>query len=99
MRLARGDRKGGGHGEMYIGDDSTWVVTGDSKLTNLYSEGKIVDKDGKTVTIKDSDGKRLVRGASEYTVTVENYKSSADLAGALAVPQWKDYQVTRPTGM
>lgn len=94
-----GDKKGGGHCDMYIGDDSTWVVTGDSKLTNLYSEGKIVDKDGKTVTIKDSDGKRLVRGASEYTVTVENYKSSADLAGALAVPQWKDYQVTRPTGM
>ena len=51
----------------------TWVVTGDSTLTSLYCAGKIVDADGNTVTIKDADGKRLVKGKSEFVITVENH--------------------------
>ena len=96
---AAGNKKGGGHCSMYISEDSTWVVTGDSTLTNLYCVGKIVDTDGNTVTIKNADGKRLVKGKSEFTITVESHETSADLSGALSVPQWKDYQVTRPNGM
>ena len=60
---------------------------------------KIVDADGKTVTIKDADGKRLVRGTSKFVVTVDSYMDSVDLSGALSVPKWADYQVTRPSGM
>lgn len=96
---AVGEGRGEGYCDMYIGEDSTWVVTGDSTVTNLYCSGKIVDKDGNTVTVKNEDGKRLVRGDSEYVVTVSSYKDSADMSGALAVPQWSDYQVSKPTGM
>lgn len=96
---AAGHSKGSGHCDMYIGEDSTWVVTGNSTLSALYSEGKIVDTDGKTVTVKDAAGKRLVRGTSKFVVTVDSYKDSVDLSGALSVPKWADYQVTRPSGM
>lgn len=50
---------------------STWVVTGDSTVTNLNAaEGaSIVDESGKTVTIT-ANGKTVVQGESEYTVTV-----------------------------
>lgn len=96
---AAGDKKGDGHCSLYISEDSTWVVTGDSSLTDLYCAGKIVDADGNTVTVKDADGKRLVKGKSKFVITVESHETSADLSGALSVPKWTDYQVTRPTGM
>jgi hypothetical protein len=96
---AAGGKKGDGGCDMYISKDSTWVVTGDSELTNLYCAGKIVDADGNTVTIKSSSGKRFVRGTSEYSVTVEDYSTSADFSGSLTVPSWSDYQVTKPSGM
>jgi hypothetical protein len=50
---------------------STWVVTGDSTVTNLNAaEGaSIVDESGKTVTVT-ANGKTVVQGESEYTVTV-----------------------------
>lgn len=56
---------------MNISSDSTWVVTGDSTITNLNVEegGKVVDSNGKTVTII-ANGKTVVEGDSEYTVTV-----------------------------
>ena len=94
-----GGAKGSGFCDMYIGGDSVWVVTADSSVTNLYCSGRIVDGDGKTVAIKDSDGKRLVKGDSKYTVTVRTYKNSADMSGSLALSQWKDRQVARPSGM
>ncbi len=74
----------GGDGEcnVYISDDSTWIVTGDSTVTNLYNEGTIKDADGKTVTIKDTDGNVLVDGTSAYTITVKYYDTSADFSGA-----------------
>ena len=55
---------------LYISADSTWIVTADSTLTNLNSEGTIVDTSGKTVTIVDADGNTLVKGNSSVTVTV-----------------------------
>ncbi|MBQ9022730.1 MAG: hypothetical protein IJ108_02305 [Eubacterium sp.] len=74
----------GGSGEcnVYISSDSTWIVTGDSTVTNLYNEGTIKDASGNTVTIKDTDGNVLVKGTSSYTITVKYYDTSADFSGA-----------------
>ncbi len=62
---------------MNISSDSKWVVTGDSTVTNLNVEegGKIVDADGKTVTIVNND-KTIVEGTSDYTITVEGTYST-----------------------
>mgnify|MGYP002533812590 CR=1 FL=1 len=56
---------------MNIDNNSKWVVTGNSTITNLNlaKGGKIVDKDGKTVTIV-ANGKTVQKGTSTYTVTV-----------------------------
>ena len=75
---------------------STWTVTGDSVLTNLYNAGTIADDAGKAVTIQTADGKVLVEGTSEYTVTVESYSDSADLSGASAATSFSDYAVEKP---
>jgi len=54
-----------------VGSDSAWVVTGNSTVTNLNaaSGAKIVDADGKTVTVV-ANGQTVVTGDSQYTVTV-----------------------------
>ena len=50
---------------------STWVVTGDSTVSNLNvaNGGKVVDSSGKTVTIV-ANGQTVVTGDSSVTVTV-----------------------------
>ena len=53
---------------------SNWTVTGDSTLTSLTNKGTVVDTNGKTVTIKGSDGTIHVNGTSSYTVTVDEYQ-------------------------
>lgn len=87
---------GDGYANLYISDDSTWVVTGDSTLTNLYSEGSITDENGNTVSIVGSDGTIYVEGDSPYTITVESYSDTADLSGASQAADWSDYEVERP---
>ena len=77
---------GDGYCSVYISDDSTWTVTGDSEITNLYNEGVIVDADGKTVSIVGTDGTVYVEGTSSYTITVEKYSDSADFSGAAEAP-------------
>lgn len=88
---------GDGYANVYISKDSKWVVTGDSTLTNLYNAGSIVDANGKTVTIKGSDGTVYVKGSSKYTVTVESYKDSVDLSGASTSDSFADYQAEKPS--
>lgn len=75
---------GSGYSSIYIDKDSTWTVTGDSTVTNLYNAGTIQDADGKSVTIKNSSGKVYVKGSSSYTITVENYSAKADTTGTSA---------------
>lgn len=87
---------GDGYCNLYIEKGSIWTVTGDSKLTNLENAGTIVDENNKTVTIKGTDGTVYVEGDSEYTITVESYKDSADISGASATTNWSDYEVERP---
>ncbi len=88
----------GGNGEanLYIDADSTWIVTGDSTLTNLQCEGTITDANGKTVTIKGTDGTVYVQGSSNYTVTVESYSKMADVSGAATADSYSTYAVDKP---
>lgn len=87
---------GDGYCNVYIDSDSTWVVTGDSTLSELQCEGSIVDEDGNTVTIQGSDGTVYVEGTSDYTITVESYSDSADVSGASTLTSWSDYEVEKP---
>ena len=85
----------GGDGvcNFYISDDSTWVVTGDSTLTDLQCAGTITDENGNTVSVVGTDGTVYVDGDSEWTVTVESYEDTVDLSGAAASTTWNDYAV------
>ena len=91
---------GKGYCNLYISKDSTWTVTGNSKLTSLYNAGgAILDTSGKTVTIKSTGGKVFVKGTSQYTITVKNYKTSgteAKLKNAGTVTSWSKYSISKP---
>lgn len=87
---------GDGYCSVYISDDSTWTVTGDSEITNLYNEGTIVDADGKTVSIVGTDETVYVEGTSSYTITVEKYSDSADFSGAAEADSWAHHEVAKP---
>ncbi len=91
---------GDGYCNMYISDDSTWTVTGDSTLTNLYNEGTIVDGDGKTVSIVGTDGTVYVEGTSDITITVASYSEEADFSGSAysdgETPSFATYEVEKP---
>ncbi len=87
---------GDGYCSVYIDEDSTWTVTGDSTLTNLYNAGTIVDADGNTVTIQTADGEVLVEGTSEYTITVDSYSEEVDLSGAETITQWENFEIEKP---
>ena len=87
---------GDGYCSVYISDDSTWTVTGDSEITNLYNEGTIVDADGKTVSIVGTDGTVYVEGTSSYTITVEKCSDSADFSGAAEADSWANHEVAKP---
>lgn len=86
---------GSGYCNFYIAKGCTWTVTGDSTLTNLYNAGTIVDNDGKTVTIKGTDGIVYVKGDSEYTITVSSYSTKADMSGMTDASAWKDYEKSK----
>lgn len=71
-----------------VDSTSSWVVTGDSTVTNLNAEegASIVDENGKTVTIT-ANGKTVVTGDSSYTITVTGTysdKVTTDSSNALS---------------
>lgn len=88
---------GSGYANVYIDSSSTWTVTGDSTVTNLYNEGTIIDADGKTVSIVGTDGTVYVQGDSSYTITVTSYSDSADFSGAITSVSYDDYAVAMPS--
>ncbi|MDD6366628.1 MAG: hypothetical protein PUG17_06190 [Stecheria intestinalis] len=88
---------GSGYANVYIDSSSTWTVTGDSTVTNLYNEGTITDADGKTVSIVGTDGTVYVQGDSSYTITVTSYSDSADFSGAITSVSYDDYAVAMPS--
>lgn len=88
---------GDGYCNLYIGEDATWIVTGDSTVSALHCAGTIEDNEGKTVTVKGTDGTVYVKGDSSYTITVSTYEDSADLSGASATTSWSAYETEKPT--
>ena len=87
---------GDGYCNLYIGEDCTWTVTGDSTLSRLFNAGTIVDKNGATVTVKGTDGTVYQEGAGSCTITVDSYSEEADLSGAEKAGQWSNYQAEKP---
>ena len=86
---------GDGCANLYISADSTWVVTGDSVLTNLYSAGTIVDAQGRAVTIVDTNGTVLVQGTSDCTVTVSGYSATVDDSSASVSDSFSEYEAAK----
>ena len=82
---------GSGYANLTVESGSTWVVTGDSVLTNLANVGQIVDSQGRTVTIQSADGTIYVQGTSDVTVTVSSYTTQTDTTGASTVDSWNSY--------
>lgn len=87
---------GDGYCNVYVSDDSTWTVTGDSTVSTLSNAGTIVDDSGKTVTIKGTDGTVYAEGDSDYTITVDKYEDTADTSGSDTIASWSDYEVEKP---
>ena len=87
---------GDGYCNVYVSDDSTWTVTGDSTVSTLSNAGTIVDDSGKTVTIKGTDGTVYVEGDSNHTITVDKYEDTADTSGSDTIASWSDYEVEKP---
>lgn len=87
---------GSGYAALFIDEDSTWIVTGNSTLANLHCAGSIVDAEGNTVTIMGTDGTVYVKGRSQYTVTVNSYDSNVNTSAASSVDSWNDFAVTKP---
>lgn len=87
---------GDGYCNVVIDKDSTWTVTGDSKITSLSNAGTITDADGKTVSVVGADGTTYVEGDSDYTITVDSYQDSADTSASTSIDDWSDYEVERP---
>ena len=89
--------KGGdGYCNVYVSDDSTWTVTGNSTVSTLSNAGTIVDDSGKTVTIKGTDGTVYAEGDSDYTITVDKYEETADTSDSETIASWSDYEVEKP---
>ena len=65
---------GDGYCNVYVSDDSTWTVTGDSTVSKLSNAGTIVDDSGKTVTVKGTDGTVYVEGDSDTVASWSDYE-------------------------
>lgn len=93
-----GNAGGGGDGycNLYIGEDATWIVTGDSIVSALHCAGTIEDNEGKTVTVRGTDGTVYVKGDGSYTITVTSYEDSADLSEASTTTSWSAYETEKP---
>lgn len=88
---------GDGYCNVYLSDDSTWVVTAVSEIDDLYNAGTIVDENGDTVSIVGTDGTVYVEGTSSYTITVASYSTDDKSSDALQTPSYDDYAVEKPS--
>ena len=87
---------GDGYCNIYISDDSTWTVTGDSRVSSLQCANSIYDEAGSVVSVVGTDGTVYVEGTSDYTITVDSYSQEIDLSGASQKTKWSQYQVEKP---
>ncbi|MBR0443958.1 MAG: hypothetical protein IJK14_01090 [Clostridia bacterium] len=82
--------EGEGTSELIIDVGSRWIVTADSSVSALYCAGTVQDMNGKTVTIRNTDGEILVQGSSGITVTVGVYSTDCSLENAGTI---RDYEI------
>ncbi|MCR5762720.1 MAG: hypothetical protein K6G00_04975 [Treponema sp.] len=73
---------GNGYCNIVIDKNSSWIVTGDSNLSNLSCSGKVIDAEGNDVSIVGSDGTVYKTGTSKFTVTVDSFSDYADVSGS-----------------
>ena len=78
-----------------IDSTSSWVVTGNSAVTNinLAEGGKLVDTRGRSVKLVDQNGFTLVDGASDTTVTVNG--SFSTTVKTTAANDWEEPSIDR----
>ena len=62
---------GTGYADLYISENSKWIVTENSRLSKLENKGTIVDADGNSVSIIDKTGNEIVKGESIYHITID----------------------------
>lgn len=62
---------GGGYADMAIDASSKWIVTGDSTVRKLNSNGIILDNKGNTVTVELEDGTVVSKGDSPYKIVAK----------------------------
>lgn len=80
---------GDGQCSLYIDEHSSWVVTGDSYVTNLLCSGSISDEAGNAVSVVGGNGEVFCEGTSPYTVTVATYSAHCDASGAGVLSSWE----------
>lgn len=90
---------GDGHCNLYIGEGSTWIVTGNSTVSRLSCQGTIVDDEGNPVMVHGKDQALYMQGNSKYTVVVDTFEAQADMSSASQTTQWMDHQVEIPQEM
>ena len=87
---------GSGYSSIYIDKDSTWTVTGDSTVTNLYNAGTIQDASGKVTStnlnniaaVSEDQAEKLAQkvmkaGESKGFIGIYRYAKAAQSDGTL----------------
>ena len=77
--------------DVCIDENSSWVVTADSRIRSLQCTGAVTDAQGQNATILGSDGTVYLQGAGSVTVTVDTYGDGCDLSGAGESTGWEAY--------
>ncbi|MGN0762206.1 MAG: hypothetical protein ACI4MK_02415, partial [Aristaeellaceae bacterium] len=80
--------------DVCIDENSSWVVTADSRIRSLQCTGAVTDAQGQSATILGSDGTVYLQGEGSVTVTVDTYGDGCDLSGAGESTEWAAYDLT-----
>ncbi|MGN0747421.1 MAG: hypothetical protein ACI4ML_12145 [Aristaeellaceae bacterium] len=84
---------GAGTIQVWVDENSSWVVTEDCRLGSLQCTGAVTDSQGLSVSILGSDGTVYLQGESNVTVTVDTYGDGCDLSGADEGTEWAAYNL------
>ena len=82
-----------GYARVVIDSASSWIVTGNSKITYLECAGTITDAAGNAVTIAGTDGTVYVQGSSEYTVTVSSFTTDVNFEQAGIMDSFEEHNI------
>ena len=80
--------------DVYLDENSSWVVTADSRIRSLQCTGAVTDAQGQNATILGSDGTVYLQGEGSVTVTVDTYGDGCDLSGTGESTGWAACDLT-----